>query len=109
MAGIRNDDDGHAASQPQAQVQPIKRGGVAKDVIQESPAIPAAREQELADLWSKVAEDFEAYGAQAAYERIEQEGLDNLEKIFLSTLMPSATRNAIKAYSIQFHSKSKAA
>jgi len=103
----QDDDDGNAASQPPKQTK--RPTGVMNDVLNESPAIPAVREQELLKLWETVKGDFEAYGPQAAFERIEQEGLDDLEKIFLSKLMPASTRNAIKAYSIQFHAKQKAA
>lgn len=81
-----------------------KRTGVAQDVLDTTPALPPETTEQLDHLARIVKEDFDAYGAQAAFERIDAEKLDNVEKIYLSTKLDSTTRNKIKAYSIAFHS-----
>jgi hypothetical protein len=100
------DDDGNAGvkAKQAAPVTPI-RTGVAQDVLSTSPALPAGVMAALDKLAATVTDDFNAYGPQAAFERIEAEKLEALEKIYLSTKLDSGARNKIKAYSIEFHSK----
>jgi hypothetical protein len=83
----------------------VKRTGVAQDVLSTSPPLPPSVMAELDKLAVTVTDDFNAYGPQAAFERIEAEKLEALEKIYLSTKLDSGARNKIKAYSIEFHSK----
>jgi hypothetical protein len=93
-----NDADAHTH---EVEAKP-KRGGVAQDVLQESPAIAPERQEQLAELAKTAQDDFDAYGAQAAYERLD--GLtDNLEKIFVSTKLTAPARNGIKAYSLSLN------
>ena len=80
-----------------------ERTGVAADVLKVSPQIPDARKEELASLAESVIEDFNAYGAGAAFERIQEWGLDDTEKVYLSTFMAPNIRNKIKEHSIKFH------
>lgn len=96
------------AGSPRDEQPKPKRTGVAQDVLSESPAIPRERQDELRELAQTVAGDLSAYGAEAAYERIEQEGLDNVEKIFMATFLDASQRRALKDYSIQLHSKKAA-
>lgn len=95
------DDDGNAASK----APPKARTGVAQDVLATSPAITNAQKTMLDNLAASVKEDFAAYGAQAAFERIDEQGLDDIEKIYLSTQLPSNVRNPITAYSRSLHAK----
>jgi hypothetical protein len=85
-----------------------KRTGVAQDVLAESPPIPEERQDELRELALTAIDDFNAYGAQAAYERLE-EVTDAVERIYLGTLMEAKVRNGIKAYSMELHKQRKAA
>lgn len=100
------DDDGQAGTKAtQAQQAAPIRTGVAQDVLSTSPPLPRDVMAALDKLAVTVTDDFEAYGPQAAFERIEAEKLEALEKIYLSTKLDSTARNKIKAYSIEFHGK----
>jgi hypothetical protein len=83
--------------------EPIKEsklgGSVASQVLATNPPISDDRKGEIENLAKHVKSDFEAYGAETAYERIELEALEDIEKIYLSTLLPSNIRNPITAYS----------
>ncbi len=84
--------------------QPAKaRTGVAQDVLKDSPALKPEQIAALQALSSVVMTEFEAYGPQAAFERIDEQGLDDIEKIYLSTQLPSNVRNPITAYSRSLH------
>jgi hypothetical protein len=85
-----------------------ERGGVATQVLDTSPPLSDARKEVIERLAGYVKSDFEAYGPETAYERIELEGLDNLEKIYLGTLLPSNVRNPITAHSRSIHKREKA-
>ena len=98
------DDDGNAASKPKA--APAKTG-VAADVLAMSP-MTAEQKAAIDKLAAQVQSDFDAYGAAAAFERIEEQGLDNTEKIALSALLSSEARNKIKAHSLAMRNKTKA-
>jgi len=84
------------------------RTGVAQDVLSTNPAPSAAQQESLKRLAEHVKEDFAAYGPQAAYERIDEQGLEDIEKIYLSTLLPANVRNPITAYSRSLHQKATA-
>lgn len=96
------DDDGNQATKA-VKEHSRERTGVAQDVLSTSPPLPAAQQESLKKLAEHVKEDFAAYGPQAAYERIDEQGLEDLEKIYLSTLLPSNIRNPITAYSRSLH------
>ena len=81
--------------------------GAADSVLKDNPPIHPNREAELRMLSDTVASDFAAYGAQAAYERIEEHGLDYVEKIYLSTLLGSSVSNKIKSYSVALRQQPK--
>jgi hypothetical protein len=74
-------------------------GSVASQVLATNPPISDDRKGEIERLAKNVKSDFEAYGAETAYERIELEALEDIEKIYLSTLLPANIRNPITAYS----------
>lgn len=69
--------------------------------ILEDAAISDERKDQLDKLAVRVSENFLAFGPQSAYEVIAEEGLDDMEKIYLSTKLDSSVRNPIKAYSQQ--------
>ena len=77
--------------------------GVAADVMETSGGLPENVKNRLIDLCTVINDQYSAYGAQGAYEIIDGEQLGDMEKIFLASQMPSAMRNAIKAYSHSFH------
>ena len=97
------DDDGNAATKAPKIVH-----GAADSVLKDNPPIHPNRQAELLMLSETVASDFAAYGAQAAFERIEEHGLDYVEKIYLSTLLGSKISNQIKAYSVASRQPKKA-
>jgi hypothetical protein len=80
-----------------------RRGGVVGDVLDESPAIPEDQQDKLRELALTVIDDINAYGAQAAYERIEEQALDDLGKINLRSLLDPKVRRSIKDYSMSLH------
>jgi hypothetical protein len=90
-------------------VQPIKRGGVVADVLQESPALPTDEQEWLMEFALDVSRAFTGDGAPAAYELIESKKLDDLQKIFLWNNLASDVRSAIKKYSISVNTKKAAA
>jgi hypothetical protein len=102
------DDDGNAGTKAVKDAPAKTRTGVAQDVLKDSPALKPEQTASLAKLADAVKEDFSAYGAQAAFERIDEQGLDDIEKIYLSTLLPSNVRNPITAYSRALHAKAVA-
>ncbi len=87
--------------------QPVarQRTGVAQDVLATSPAMTPVQVVHIGNLCANMLKDFEAYGPQAAYERMDEQGLEAEEKIYLSTLMPSHIRNAITKYSRELNTK----
>lgn len=74
-------------------------GSVASQVLATNPPISDDRKSGIERLAKNVKSDFEAYGVETAYERIELEQLEDIEKIYLSTLLPAAIRNPITAHS----------
>jgi hypothetical protein len=84
---------------PEAAKESKLGGSVASQVLATNPPISDDRKGEIENLAKHVKSDFEAYGAETAYERIELEALEDIEKIYLSTLLPSNIRNPITAYS----------
>jgi len=88
----------HTEAQPERQ-----RHGVAQDVLATSRPLSPTRKAKIEFIAKKVQDQFEAYGAQSAFERMDQEKLGDIELVYLSTLLPSNVRNPIKAYSIEFH------
>lgn len=93
--------------QPKAEEKP-KRGGVVKDVLQESPALEPAVEQWLVEFSYQVIETFREGGAPAAFDAIEQAKLDDIQKIFLWNNLPSDVRSPIKKHSLSLHQKAAA-
>jgi len=102
------DDDGNAASKPATKpaTKPLaKPAGVAGTVMEMSTALPAETMQFLDELAQDVCDIFAKSGPQKAWERIDIEQLDDMQKIYLSGILPSGVRNPIKAYSQQRHAK----
>lgn len=98
-----NPDADMETHEPVPKAKP-ERTGVAQDVLKTTAAMTPTQVVRIGNLCANVMKDFEAYGAQAAYERIDEQGLEHEEKVYLGTLMPSNVRNAIKAYSVAIHS-----
>jgi len=73
---------------------------VANTVLDQSEPIPAARKTELALLANKFANAMAPKGVAWCHDRLQEEGLDDVELIYFSTLLTSAHRNALKAESI---------
>lgn len=101
----QDDDDGNAAVTKTAKgvpmVAPEKRTpSVAQTVLDQSEAIPAARKTELAVMANKIAQAMLSKGASWCHDRLAEEDLDDLELIYLSSLLTPANRNALKAESI---------
>lgn len=96
------DDDGNAAKS--------KLGGSVGSQVLASvkTPIPDERKAEIEKLAGLVKEDFAAYGVECAYERIEMEELEDMEKIYLGTILPSNVRNPITAYSRSIKQKATA-
>ncbi len=101
------DDDGNAASRPAKVGEPGAVKGVAGAVLATSPAIPERRKTELALLAGNIATAFEKRGAAWCMDRLDEEDLDDVEKIYMSTLLTSAVRNALKAESQARHQATK--
>jgi hypothetical protein len=57
------------------------------------------------DNLKAILDAYEVGGPQGGFERIEQESFDDMQKLYLSTLMERSITNAITAYSRSFHSK----
>ncbi len=98
------DDDGNAASKTAKGVPMVdadkRTPSVAQTVLDQSDAIPAARKTELAVLANKVGQAMLSKGAPWCHDRLEEESLDDVELIYLSTLLTPGHRNALKAESI---------
>lgn len=94
-----------------ARVQPPKRGAHA-DVMATSPAIDDETMAYLNELADRICVCFDASGEEegpkAAYHLIAAENLDDIQKIYLSSVLPSGVRNPIKAYSQSLHATKRA-
>ena len=100
------DDDGNAATK----TAPKAKTGVAADVLATNTQPLTAQELSYLDeLASEVQALFAEQGAADAFHRIEKDKLDDIQKIYLATKLPSAVRNQIKAYSHQYHAKKETA
>jgi hypothetical protein len=93
------DDDGNAAKP--------KLGGQVGSQVLASIKSPLTDEQKrhVEDNVQHITDAFEVGGPQGGFERIQQEDFDDMQKIYLSTLLPANIRNPITAYSRDFHSK----
>lgn len=101
----------HATEDEPEPAKPARRndgGGVAAEVLGTSPELEPETRQFLDELATDVIAIFNAKGAADAFERIEIEQLEMLQKIYLSTRLPSNVRNPIKAHSHEVHAKKKA-
>lgn len=96
------DDDGNAATK----TAPKAKTGVAADVLATNtkPLTPEELSY-LDELASEVQAIFADKGAADAFHRIEKDKLDDIQKIYLATKLPSQVRNQIKAYSHDYHAK----
>jgi hypothetical protein len=110
------DDDGNAASKPakaaSRPVPPPKRGAHADVLAAEADNMPQVWKDHLNELAERVCVIFDANeedGPKAGYELIAKENLDDVQKIYLSAILPSGVRNPIKAYSQALHASKKEA
>ncbi len=87
--------------------EPRKRLGVAQDVLASSHALEPEAKAAVETLAEQVKSDFEAYGPQAAFERIEEQGLGDIGKIYLWTLLASNVRSGIKSYTQSTRTKQR--
>lgn len=87
-----------------------ERTGVAADVLATTKAaLTPEEERYLEELADDVIDlSTKPEGDRTGFERIEREKLDDVQKIFLWTRLPSNVRNPIKKYSQQHHEKQRA-
>jgi hypothetical protein len=99
------DDDGNAAKAKES-----KLGGAIPGQVLRSIKEPLTEDQKrhVEDSLKPILDAYEVGGPQGGFERLQQENFDDMQKIYLSTLMDSKVRNSIKAYSHEYHSKAKA-
>jgi hypothetical protein len=74
---------------------------VAQTVLNDSPPIADERKAELIDLAGKITKAIQTKGAEWCHDRLSEEELDDIELIFLATKMDAATRNALRAVSVE--------
>lgn len=79
--------------------------GVAAAVLATGAQLSEEIKAWLKDIAKEAMNEFEAYGAQAAYERIEEHNLEAEEKIYLAQQLPTGPRNKIKDYSHSLHNQ----
>lgn len=78
--------------------------GVAADVLAQGPALSADEMRYLDELSAEVLDLFKLpEGDRLCFERVEREKLDDMQKVYLSSRLPSNVRNPIKKYSQQYH------
>lgn len=93
---------------PQQYGRPARRpSGVAAEVLETAPALSAETMKYLVELAGDIESAFAAGGPKAGFERIEIENLDDIQKIYLSTQLPSNIRNPITAYSRELRKQPK--
>jgi hypothetical protein len=81
-------------------------GAIAGQVLRSiKDPLTEAQKRQVEDNLKHILDAYETGGPQGGFERIEQEGFDDMQRIYLSTLMERSVVNAITAYSRQFHSK----
>jgi hypothetical protein len=96
--------DGNAATK----TAPKAKSGVAADVLAtNSQPLTAVELRYLDELASEVQALFADNGAAEAFHHIEKDKLDDIQKIYLATKLPSAVRNQIKAFSHDYHAKQR--
>jgi hypothetical protein len=106
------DDDGNAASKGQQRRSapvPTPKNGAHADALATSPPISAEWKLYLDELAERVCVCFDANPGDAgpAYDLIAREDLEDMQKIYLSSVLPSHVRNPIKAYSTKLHDAAK--
>ena len=92
-----------------ATVKTKERTGVAADVLAQGPALSAEEVKYLDELAAEVLDLFKLPdGAKLCFERVERDKLDDMQKVYLSSRLPSNVRNPIKKYSQQYHASKQA-
>lgn len=81
---------------------------VANLVLDDNEAISAETKTYLDELAASIQENFTKVGPLKSNDRIESEGLDAIQLIYLSTQLPTPMRNAIKQASVKRHQKEPA-
>ncbi len=77
-----------------------KRTGVMADVLETMPPLPDEQKEYLTELAEKVKRDKDSgIVMQVIFERLEKEALDNDQKIYLASLLPSNINRPLKAIS----------
>lgn len=85
-------------------VKTKERTGVAADVLAQGPALSPEEIKYLDELAAEVLDLFKLPdGAKLCFERVERDKLDDVQKVYLSSRLPSNVRNPIKKYSQQYH------
>jgi hypothetical protein len=98
------DDDGNAATK----TAPKAKSGVAADVLAtNSQPLTPQELQYLDELAQEVQALFTEESAADAFLRIEKDKLDDIQKIYLASKLPSLIRNKIKAFSHDYHAKQR--
>jgi hypothetical protein len=85
-------------------VKTKERSGVAADVLATGPKLTDEEIKYLDELAAEVLDLFKLPdGAKLCFERVERDKLDDMQKVYLSSRLPSNVRNPIKKYSQQYH------
>jgi hypothetical protein len=96
--------DGNAATK----TAPKAKSGVAADVLAtNSQPLTPQELQYLDELAQEVQALFTEDSAADAFLRIEKDKLDDIQKIYLASKLPSLIRNKIKAFSHDYHAKQR--
>lgn len=97
------DDDGNAASKTPARAAPraAPKFGVKAAVLEQSPPIPPDEVDFLQELADNMLRDVEQkVPMDEVFNKLDETNLDNDQKIYLSTLLPSTINNQLKAISL---------
>jgi hypothetical protein len=94
----------HDALDATVKTEKKERSGVAADVLANGPAMTAEEIRYLDELAAELLDLFKLPdGARLCFERVERDKLDDMQKVYLSSRLPSNVRNPIKKYSQQYH------
>jgi hypothetical protein len=98
----------HDALDATVKTEKKERTGVAADVLAQGPALTPEELKYLDELAAEVLDLFKLTdGAKLCFERVERDKLDDMQKVYLSSRLPSNVRNPIKKYSQQYHASKK--
>jgi hypothetical protein len=98
----------HDALDATVKTEKKERTGVAADVLAQGPSLTPEEIKYLDELAAEVLDLFKLPdGAKLCFERVERDKLDDMQKVYLSSRLPSNVRNPIKKYSQQYHQQQR--